>query len=115
MHMEIISSSTSIYVEFPYASCFKDIIQFKGKIAVVGLPCHLAALRKFEEKNPEIINKVAIKISLFCSGNPTNELIERIMVKNKIPVENINRIIFRKGHWRGTTQIILNDGTKKEI
>ena len=112
---EIMDCRTSIYMDFPLASHYKDILTFDGKVAVVALPCQLKALEKFETVHPELKGKVFLKIALFCSGNPSKEMTEKILSKSKIDQKDIERIYFRKGHWRGETHIQMKNGDTKRI
>ena len=46
---EIISASGSKYCPVPLNSGLKKILNEEGKFAVVGLPCHIHGIRKFEK------------------------------------------------------------------
>ncbi len=110
---EILDCRTSIYMEFPLVKHYKKILDFNGKVAVVALPCQLKALKNMEIKYPELKDKIEVKISLFCSGSTSVELVERILRKNQVNSEGIKRIYFRKGHWRGKTHIVMKDGSER--
>ena len=111
---EILDCRTSIYMDFPLVHHYKELLKEKGKYAVVGLPCHMKALRIIEKKYPKLSKKIFIRIGLFCGHVSRKELIERVLEKKKIQKKNINKIIFRKGLWRGNTHITLKNG-KEEI
>ena len=108
---EILDCRTSIYMDFPLAKSFKKILGFEGKVAVVALPCHYKTLDHLEKKYPELKEKIYLKIALFCRKSPKKQLIKSILEKNKINEHDINRLYFRKGHWRGQTHVELYDGT----
>jgi coenzyme F420-reducing hydrogenase beta subunit len=112
---EIKESATSIYVDFPLVKYFKDLLDFNGKVAVVMLPCQMEALGKFIEKNPNLREKVVLKICLFCSGNAPEILIRKIFDKNKVNFDEIEKVYFRKGFWRGKTHIALKDGSIRQF
>ncbi len=112
---ELMACRTSIYMDFPLAKHFKDILTFDGKVAVVALPCQMQVLKKLEFVYPELSEKIALKIALFCSGNPSPVLTEKILEKNKISIVEVEKLYFRKGHWRGKTHIEQKDGTAKSI
>jgi coenzyme F420-reducing hydrogenase beta subunit len=109
---EILDCRTSIYMDFPMQRNYKKILDFKGKVAVVGIPCQLEDLKKYEKKYPEIRDKIEIKISLFCSGSSPRILIEKVLIKNKVNIKEIKSIIFKKGHWRGKTHIFMKNGNE---
>ncbi len=112
---EILDCMTSIYVEFPLAKYFKEMLDFEGRLAIVALPCHLEALEKYIAIHPELKEKIFMKIALFCSGTPSPELIGKVLLKNGIEPSDVDRIYFRKGHWRGRTHVTLKDGTDKSF
>lgn len=112
---EILDCRTSIYTFFPLEKNFKKLLEFKGKIAVVLLPCHLKTLNTLIIKNPELKEKVMFKISLFCGGVADEQLMYRILEKNNINVNDIERIYSRKGLWRGQTYIKMKDKKEKII
>lgn len=110
---DILSSRTSIYFDFPLTKHFKSLISEKGKFAVVSLPCQLYALKNLSVKYPEISKKIAFKIGLFCGHTSSKSLIRKVLERKKIDEAEIQKFIFRKGHWRGQTHVLLKDG--KEI
>ena len=122
---EIINSATSIYVNFPLVKYFDQLQKFEGRLAVVALPCQLHALDKYIEKHTvqnakqktglKLQEKIVLKISLFCSGTPTQSLVQKILTKNKVNSEEVDKVYFRKGHWRGNTHLSMKDGTDKEF
>jgi len=112
---EILDCRTSIYMDFPIKKYLKDILEFDGKVAIVALPCFMETLKKLENEHPELKKKIPYRISLFCSGNNSEKLIEKILSKNGIKISEIDRIIFRKGHWRGMTHVFMKDGSEKII
>jgi len=112
---EILDCRTSIYMDFPIKKHLKDILKFKGRIAIVALPCFLKTFKKLEKEHPELKKKVPYRISLFCSGNNSKELVEKILIKNKIKLDEVERIFFRKGHWRGVTHLQMKDDSEKTI
>lgn len=112
---EILDCRTSIYMDFPIKKYLRDIIEFEGRVAVVALPCFLKTLKKIEKEYPGLKEKIPYRISLFCSGNNSKELIEKILMKSKIKPDDIERIFFRKGYWRGMTHLQMKDGSEKTI
>lgn len=107
---EIMECSSSIYMDFSLLRNHKDILKFDGKVAVVGLPCQLMTLTKLEDSNPKLKSKIKFKIGLFCSGAPKKEMIESILVKNKIDTFKLKKLYFRQGHWRGEARTVYNNG-----
>lgn len=102
---EVQSCQSSIYIDFPLAKALREVERFKGRLAVVGLPCQLKMFDKLP--NPHKL----IKIGLFCGHNSKKDLIEQVL-KNKVDLREIESFRFRNGHWRGYSRIRLKS---KEI
>jgi len=61
-------SAGSIYTQnISTPAYIADLCRNGGHCAVVGLPCQIRALRALEEKDPELKEKVALHVGLFCS------------------------------------------------
>ena len=86
-----------------------DVDHFEGRLAVVGLPCHLKALNRICDRNLNINKKIVMKIGLFCGHNSDKKLLYKVLEKKKISIGDINAFLFRRGRWRGQMRIVLND------
>tara|TARA_B100000315_G_scaffold260934_1_gene327767 strand:+ start:35833 stop:36894 length:1062 start_codon:yes stop_codon:yes gene_type:complete len=104
---EIRSSGGSIY--FNVDPAWRDVDHFEGRLAVVGLPCHLKALNRICDRNLNINKKIVMKIGLFCGHNSDKKLLYKVLEKKKISIGDINAFLFRRGRWRGQMRIVLND------
>jgi len=98
---EILSCQSSIYIDFDLSKSLKEVESFKGRLAAVALPCQLKMLDK-------LTNKI-IKIGLFCGHTSERELIENVL-RQKINLCDIKEFCFRRGRWRGNSQIRLASG-----
>ena len=63
---EILSASKSKYCPVPANIALKQIAKEEGKFAVVGLPCHIAAVRKLQDTLPVFQKKILLSFGLFC-------------------------------------------------
>jgi len=112
---EIRDCATSIYMHIPLLKHLEEVMQFNGRIAVVLLPCQMRALNKLMEKQPKIREKIILKIALYCSGVHSQAATLIPISKKKILLKNANRIYYRRGHWRGKTTIVYDDGQEKTM
>ncbi|MFD3259458.1 Coenzyme F420 hydrogenase/dehydrogenase, beta subunit C-terminal domain [Paenibacillus lentus] len=112
---EILDSRQSIYMDFNYTKNLRAILDFKGQIAMVGLPCHFEILSGLESKHPELKDKIKFKLSLFCSGVPKTSMVHEVINNKKVNSSDIKKFYFRQGHWRGQSKIVKNDGTEIEF
>jgi len=83
-----------------------------GRVAVVALPCEITALHV----RPELAEKIAFTVALFCGHASRPELIDA--VTEKLCAEEARSDLvgfrFRSGHWRGTMSASFADGCTVE-
>lgn len=105
---DIISASKSKYCPVPTNIALKDIILKDGKFAIVGLPCHMRGIRRYEMFHPGLQSKIALHLGLFCSNTPgflaTEYLLHQISCKSS----NILNIEYRGNGWPGSMRIKLS-------
>ncbi len=103
---DIISASGSKYCPVPASVGLKEILNTNGKFAVVGLPCHIRGIRKAEENNKKLKEKIILHIGLFCSHtvrfSGTLLLLEKLGIKK----ENIREITYRGNGWPGYLSVM---------
>lgn len=111
--MDILSCQSSIYFDFKFITLklHKEIQQFDGKIAVVGLPCNLRAIKRLSKNDENLNKKIVVTIGLFCGHNSKKELVLKVLNKKQIYQEDIASFTFRKGLWRGETHVTIKNGT----
>lgn len=107
---EILSCATSKYFDIPMLEGVEKIRKFKGRVAVVGLPCQIKAITKLMERDPILRRKIVLKIGLFCGHVSDKELMERVLKRKGIFLKDMKELYFRLGHWRGETRVLLKDG-----
>ncbi len=97
---EVLYAQSSIYIDFPLGRVFKEVESFKGRLAIVALPCQFNKFDKLSDKDR------IIKIGLFCGHTSKKKLIEEVL-KNKVDITKIESFCFRRGHWRGYSHVRL--------
>lgn len=109
---EILAARGSKYVETRFLREVLPLIRdFDGRVAVVGLPCDIAALRHRSSKEPELARKLVLTLALVCGHNSRTNLIDSITARiERETGETIADYRFRVGHWRGHLEAELTDG-----
>lgn len=100
---ELLLSQDSKYVQTNFVrEALRLVDGFKGRLAVVGLPCDLKILKKKMQRNSQLSQKVQFTIGLFCGHNSQPQLIDNV-VQKLVPAENskLDYFRFRTGLWRG--------------
>lgn len=113
---EIVSAMTSKYAPAPVGAKIKELgKKVKGKIAVVGLPCHIHGIRKAEINNEYLRNIVVLHFGLMCSGVPTmlgtHFLLDVLGMHNK----EISEVRYRGEGWPGYFFVKLKNGVQKAV
>ena len=86
--------------------------QNEGRFAVCGLPCDITNLTRWERKNPELANKVALKLVFFCGHNSRKELVDGVakQLQESTKGGTLVDYKFRTGHWRGELTAEFDNG-----
>jgi coenzyme F420 hydrogenase subunit beta len=113
---KVISSAGSIYTMIPTLSKYKEAV-YKHKIeklGIVGLPCQMQAIRKFQLWPPlsDKYGKVRLIIGLFCSSNYSYDSMCNL-VKDLIGISFKKIKKFDVSH--GKFIVYLSDGSIKEV
>ncbi|MFP4602010.1 MAG: Coenzyme F420 hydrogenase/dehydrogenase, beta subunit C-terminal domain [Halochromatium sp.] len=109
---EILAARGSKYVETRFLREVLPLIRdFDGRVAVVGLPCDITALRNRSSKEPELARKLVLTLALFCGHNSRTNLIDSITARiERETGEAIAHYRFSVGHWRGHLEAELTNG-----
>lgn len=114
---EIISAHGSKYCPVTTNVRLKDIMNEKGKFALVGLPCHIHGARKYELLNEELQSKLLLRLGLMCSNNASFLGTEYFLQKHGIREDDIERLEYRGEGWLQNYNIVvhLKGGSEKVI
>jgi len=108
---DVLNYSSSVYFDIPLLKFIPEIQQFDGRLAFVGLPCHIHALRKMRARDQSIAKKIVLIIGLFCGHNTQKDLLLDVLEQKGILESDVRGIVFRRGHWRGIMEVTINDGS----
>ena len=98
----------------PVNISLKEILESKEsrKYAVVGLPCHIQGIRKAEQKNIRLRERIKFHLGILCNHTPnlwgTTLLIKKLGFNEK----EISKIEYRGNGWPGYFQVQTNHGIK---
>jgi coenzyme F420-reducing hydrogenase beta subunit len=86
------------------------IREFKGRLAVVALPCDLSNLCRLAQHDEAIREKIALTIGLFCGHNSRPELTDMIVDQLRPTGATLTDYRYRQGHWRGELEACFDNG-----
>jgi len=112
---EIIAASGSKYCPSAINAGLRHLFSKDGRFAVVGLPCHLHAIRKWETIDTKLREKIVLHLGLFCANNNTYLGTEYFLRQNRIHPENVREIRYRAEGWPGKIRVVLSDNTVRII
>jgi coenzyme F420 hydrogenase subunit beta len=112
---DIVSASKSKYCPVPVNTAIKKLLERDEKVAVVGLPCHIAGIRKAEMVTEKLRKNVILRFGLFCSHAVNFLGTELLLEKLGIRKEDVVRLSYRGNGWPGKMTIELKGGEKKII
>lgn len=112
---EVFSASGSKYCPVTLAQPLRQILAFPEKrYAVVGLPCHLHAIRKLEVAD-RLHSQIVLHLGLFCANNNTYLGTEYFLRQNGISSADVQGIRYRADGWPGVIRLTLADGREIAI
>jgi coenzyme F420 hydrogenase subunit beta len=111
---EIIESSKSIYCPVPANLALQEILNSRDgdKFAVVGLPCHIQGVRKAEQINKKLDEKIVLHLGLFCNHVPNFWATILFLRRLKINTKDIVKITYRGEGYPGKMTITMKTGER---
>lgn len=110
---EIISAAGSKYCPAPVNTSIKELLQSKGRYAVVGLPCHIHGLRKAEQVINGLREKIVLHFGLVCNHTPSFRATEYLL--RKFDKKEIAAIQYRGEGWPGGVSVYYRNGQRDFI
>lgn len=109
---EIIEASKAKYCPVPANIALKEILESEDgeRFAVVGLPCHINGIRKAEQINKSLKEKIYLHIGIFCGHAPNFLGTEFLLNTLKIKKEDVRNLSYRGEGWPGSMKISLESG-----
>lgn len=114
---EIIEASKSKYCPVPANVALKEILESEEgeKFAVVGLPCHIHGIRKAEQINKKLKEKIVLHVGIFCGSMPNFMGTEFLLRKLKLQSKDIAMLNYRGEGWAGKMSLRLRNNETKTI
>lgn len=109
---DLMRSQGSKYINSNYSRDAVPLIKsFQGRLGVVLLPCNSWVVDRLMKNDPEIAEKIKLRITLFCGHVSDPGLTRMTIERNKKPGVSLVDFRYREGYWRGQTRFDFDDGT----
>jgi coenzyme F420 hydrogenase subunit beta len=97
---ELLYCSKSIYSMVELGSpVFEELSERKERFAVVGLACHIASLRKAQERLEGLKRNCILLVGLMDGHNVTHHLTEYFLHKHRMRIEDVQEVRYRGSKW----------------
>ncbi len=108
---EIYEARGSKYCPVSTNVALSKILESKDgeRFAVVGLPCHIHGIRKAEEINKKLKDKIVFHIGLFCNHAPNFWGTNLFLLRRGIDEKRLVGIRYRGEGWPGSMKIFQED------
>lgn len=108
---EILQAKSSKYIPVSMNGIATKVKAFEGKVAVVGIPCHIQGFRKLASLDKKFSEKIFAYIGLFCSSFNDDRSIDRICKMHSINKPQTSIFTFRDEGCMGVLKATYKDGS----
>ncbi len=110
---QIKSCAQSIYQPIPVLEIINQLKKFTGKVAMVGLPDQVGAVRSMQTQGNLLANKISFIIGPYVGTNMYFESIKSFLRSNGVSdFKSIKKLNYRDGEWPGYLSITLKNGRR---
>jgi coenzyme F420 hydrogenase subunit beta len=111
----IFTAAGSRYAASSPLAGLEDWLARPGRMAFVGKPCDVAALRARARQDARIAERVPLMIAFFCAGIPSARAVGRILDKLEVKASDVAAFRFRGDGWPGYATATLKDGSSQRM
>lgn len=112
---EVLAASGSRYAPSAPLAMVPEILASDERVAFVGKPCDVAALRAMARHDPRIDQAIPVMVSFFCAGVPSQKGAEKILDALKVERNDVTKFRYRGYGWPGFATATLSDGREEKM
>jgi coenzyme F420 hydrogenase subunit beta len=112
---EVIAGAGSRYAASSPLATIDALLSDGGKIAFVGKPCDVSALRRLAGLDPRVDAHVPLTLAFFCVGVPNRTGVRGILKKMGMAPEDVSSFRYRGDGWPGLARAVAHDGRTAEM
>jgi coenzyme F420 hydrogenase subunit beta len=112
---EVVEGAGSRYASSSPLADIDRILSDGGRLAFIGKPCDVSALRRLGQTDGRVADHVALALSFFCAGVPSHNAAGRILADLGVAPEEVEAFRYRGFGWPGMARATLRDGRHAEM
>jgi coenzyme F420 hydrogenase subunit beta len=93
----------------------EDALSKHKKLAFIGKPCDVVAMRKLANMDTRVANQVLYCLSFMCAGVPSMKGTHAVLKHLDTPVDQLVQFKYRGNGWPGLATATRRDGTTKSM
>ena len=112
---EVVGCAGSRYAPCSLLENLDEDLREGGRLAIVGKPCDIAAVRAYLSARPNRSTNVACLLSFACMGMPSINATHRLVQAMGAREADIRDFWYRGNGWPGSATVVGADGCRKEM
>lgn len=112
---EINSRTKSLYRITSIVQVLRMLKSSDKKVAFVGLPCQIEAIRKLQSNNSGLTRNIKLTIGIFCGLNQRFKATEYLIKKINIKKSDVDEIGYRGYGWPGGFYVKKRGSSKSQL
>ncbi len=107
---EVIASAGSKYTQCPSILALGKALDEGLRVAFVGLPCHIQAVRKIQYSGYDFNGEIVVAIGLFCMETFNTTKLFEFLGERGVDISGVKKFDIKKGKF-----IVEADGSRLEV
>jgi coenzyme F420 hydrogenase subunit beta len=112
---ELKRTQKSTYTLLPHLQALAEMEEIEGKYAIVALPCHVHAIRRYQKFSKKLAERIKFVIGLYCNVAFEPYVLDDLCEFSGFRREEVVEFGFRHGTWPGGIVATLRDGSSKKL
>lgn len=112
---EVFSAAGSRYAPSAPLAGLEKWLSGSDRIAFVGKPCDVAALRHLARTDPRVSARFPVLLTFFCAGVPSLSGANKIITQMGVDLDDVAAFRYRGDGWPGFAKATLKDDTTRRM
>lgn len=109
----MVSGAGSRYSPVSLCSALGMVDRIDGKVLIIGKPCEIAAIDMLRKRSPDLDQKIALTVSIFCGGTPSSNATRMLCEKLGAQPQDVEEVRYRGHGWPGNFSVKVTDSEQR--